>query len=228
METIIVDDEEKAIEMLEYHLTEYFPDFKVVAKFQNIETAVEGILRMKPEVLFLDINMPSGSGIELLSRIRHLNILTIFLTAHSEYAIEAIKLDAFDYLLKPINISELNRVNAKILESKRKSLKNDDKIKIQISNNIYLFDHSEIIMASSQGNYTTIISTSQKPLMISRNLKKIQDEYLNKLPFYRSHQSFIVNLEHIISYSNYEIILAENHTANLSGKKFTELSKLIS
>ena len=124
METVIVDDEEKAIEMLEYHLTEYFPDYNVVAKFQDIETAVGGILKIKPDVLFLDINMPSGSGIELLSRIRHLNILTVFLTAHSEYAIEAIKLDAFDYLLKPINISELNRVHAKDFRIEEEILEN--------------------------------------------------------------------------------------------------------
>lgn len=228
METIIVDDEEKAIEMLEFHLNEYFPKYNVIATYKNIDDAIDGILKNKPEILFLDINMPSGTGIELLSRIGHLNILTIFLTAHSEYAIEAIKLDAFDYLLKPLDLNELNRVNAKILDFKRKSSTKEEKIKIQISNNIYLFEPNEIILASSEGNYTTIISTTQKPLVLSKNLKKIQEEYFSSLPFYRSHQSFIVNIEHIVHYSNYQIILTDNHKANLSNKKFAELGSLIS
>ncbi len=228
METIIVDDEEKAIEMLEFYLSEYFPSFEVIGTYMDIESAIDGILKNKPEILFLDINMPSGTGIELLSRIKHLNILTIFLTAHSEYAIEAIKLDAFDYLLKPLNLAEFNRVNAKILDFKKKPILEENKIKIQISNNIYLFNVEEIILASSEGNYTTIFSTSQKPLVLSKNLKKVQEEYFSKLPFYRSHQSYIVNLNHIVSYSNYEIILTENHKASLSNKKFLDLSNLIS
>lgn len=225
MDTIIVDDEEKALDMLEFYLENYFSEYTIVGRYMDISNALEGILKYKPDVVFLDINMPSGTGIELLGKIKHLNCKVIFLTAHSEYAIDAIRQSAFDYLLKPINLDELSRVDSKIKNAiPSRVLSQTKKVKIQISNHVYLFDQDEIIFARSEGNYTTIYSTTQKPIVISKNLKKIQDEYFNELPFFRSHQSFIVNINHIVNYSSYEINLINNHIAYLSSKNYELLS----
>lgn len=229
METIIVDDEPKAIELLEFYLNEYFPQYKIVSRYNDSQSALEGILKTKPQVLFLDINMPNGNGIDLLTKIQSLNIITVFLTAHAEYAIEAIKQNAFDYLLKPINLEELNRVVLKIQDYQNKNRNfQEKKIKIQISTSVYLFEPNEIIFASSEGNYTTIYSTTQKPLVITKNMKKIEEEYLSCFPFFRCHQSFIVNINHISNFSNSEISLSDVYKASLSSKKYEELNRLIS
>lgn len=168
MDTIIIDDEERALDMLEFHLESYFQDYVVIARYSDIHEALLGILKKKPEVIFMDINMPSGSGVELLMKIKHLKCKVIFLTAHSEYAIEAIKHEAFDYLLKPINLEEFNRVDNKIRNSKTNNdIRTSKKIKIQISNQVYLFNISEILFARSEGNYTTIYSTTQNPIILS-------------------------------------------------------------
>lgn len=229
MDTIIVDDEEKALDMLQFYLENYFSKYTIIGRYTNVNDALEGILLKKPDVVFLDINMPSGSGIELLAKIKHLDCKIIFLTAHSKYAIEAIKHSAFDYLLKPLNLDELIRVDYKIESFKTlTSLVKVKKIKIKISNHVYLLDEDDITFASSEGNYTTIHLSKQSPIMISKNIKKIKDEYLYDLPFYRCHQSFIVNLKHILSFSNYEIYLTNGNKISLSNKKYDELAKLLS
>jgi two-component system LytT family response regulator len=229
MEVIIVDDEHKAIALLEFHLTEYFDDFTIVGKYENSTDALIGILEKRPTVIFLDVNMPNGDGISLLTQIQHLNIATIFVTAHSEYALEALKLSAFDYLLKPLNLVELNRVHQKLKKLNQAVVLQETPVRIrfQISNKIYLYSVEDIIYANSQGNYTTIYSNTQKPLVITKNLKKIQDEYLNKPPFFRTHQSYIVNMNHVKECSNHEIILSNGNKAQLSVKKYSEFAALL-
>lgn len=229
MDTIIIDDEIKSIELLEFHLSQYFDTFCIKGKFTNIQDALIGVLKFKPKVIFLDINMPSGSGIEFLEKIKEMNILTVFLTAHSQYAIEAIKLGAFDYLLKPINLEELIRVEVKIRKFIAQSLDTKEaRIKFQISKTQYIFNSNDILYAHSEGNYTTIYSTSKKPLVITKNLKKIETEILNNPPFFRTHQSFIVNLNHVVEFSTREIVLSDGSLALLSSKKYGVFSKKIS
>lgn len=228
MDTIIVDDEQKAIDLLEFHLTNYFDHYKLIANYTNAQEALEGILTLKPDVVFLDINMPSGSGLELLRKINHLNCKIVFLTAHSEYALDAIKNNAFDYLLKPINVDELNRVDIKLRNWKNSQVAIlSKKIKIQISNQVFLFEPNDIIFARSEGNYTTIYSTTQDPIILSKNLKKIHESYFSEMPFFRSHQSYIINLNHVTHFSNYDITLTNNHKAHLASNKYKELSELI-
>ncbi len=198
-----------------------FDDFNIVGKYTNSEEGLCAVLEIKPKVLFLDINMPKMSGIDLLRRIEHLDILVVFLTAHSEYAIDAIKLDAFDYLLKPINIEELVRVRTKIKQNsfKRIHLESPTKIKFKVNNSIYIYELDEIIYTRSEGNYTTVYSTNKKPLVLTRNLKKIQEEYLSNPPFFRPHQSYMINLNHVKSYSNYEITLIHDIIVPLSTRR---------
>ncbi|MBU2019234.1 MAG: LytTR family DNA-binding domain-containing protein, partial [Bacteroidetes bacterium] len=207
---------------------EYFSDFQIIGKYTNCKDALMGILKKKPVVLFLDINMPNEDGISLLAQIQHLNIKTIFVTAHSEYALEALQQGAFDYLLKPLNIEELNRVHDKLKKlNLSKTEEQNERIRFQISNKIFLYEKEEIIYANSQGNYTTIVSTNQKPLVITKNLKKIELEYLDKLPFYRTHQSYIVNINHVKECSNLEILLSNGDKALISNKNYSEFSSML-
>jgi len=228
MKTIIVDDEIKSIELLEYYLTDFFKDFKIKGKFTNIKEALEYIEKDKPNVIFLDINMPKGTGLDLLNLIQEKKIRTIFVTAHSEYAIDAIKLSAFDYLLKPINLKELKRIHLKLLKSSITTTEKiqNKKIEIKISSKHYIFNINEITHISSEGNYTTIHSLVTKPLMISKNLKKVEYIYFSNLPFFRCHQSHIININHVLEYSNYEIILLNNKKIPLSSKKYSDFLKI--
>ncbi len=222
METIIIDDELKSILVLEFHLQHHFDDFKITGKYTSAVEGLEAILKTNPQVLFLDINMPEMSGIDLLKKIQHLDVRVIFLTAHAEYAINAIKLDAFDYLLKPIDIDELVRVRSKIKDSlstgEREGIA--EKIKFRINNTLHIYEPNDIIYAESEGNYTTIYSLSKKPLVITKNLKKIREEYLKQPHFFKSHQSFLINLNHISYYSNYEITLINEVKVPLSRRRY--------
>lgn len=221
METIIIDDELKAIKLLEFHLQRDFNTFNIIGKYTNSEEGLRAVLAQEPKVLFLDINMPKISGIDLLKEIAHLNTYVIFLTAHSEYAIDAIRLDAFDYLLKPISYIELNRIKEKIEKAVLNGAEDSSpkKIKFRINNNAFIYELDDIIYTRSEGNYTTIFSINRKPLTLSKNLKKIQNEYLNTRPFFKPHQSYLVNLNHVVSYSNNDITLTNGINVPLSVRR---------
>lgn len=227
MDVVLVDDEVKSLVVLEYHLKKYCKTFNIVGKYLNITDASKGIKRLKPEVIFLDVNMPQGSGLELLESISNSEVMVVFLTAHAEYAIDAIKLDAFDYLLKPINVPELERVYNKIQSRSSKDNVIANKVKFQVSKTHLIYRVDEIIYAQSQGNYTTIYFTNDKPLMLTKNLKKIKALYLTDPCFFRSHQSFIVNINHVLKWSAQEIQLSQGHTARLAAKKYDDLLKLL-
>ena len=227
MKTILIDDEPRALETLEYHLTELFDDFNVIAKFDNIKDGLSFILKNKADVLFLDINMPKGSGLELIEQLSGLSITTIFVTAHSEFAIEAIKLNIFDYLLKPIDLSELKRVHDK-LKNKVGNLPCSKKVKIKISSNNYLFDQNDITHVVAEGNYTIVHSLNHKKITISKNIKKVENEFFSSLPFFRIHQTYIVNINHIIEFSNHEVVLKQNFRIPISKANQKDFLRLMS
>jgi two-component system LytT family response regulator len=218
MNVVIIDDEIRAIETLSYYLKDFFTDFKVLRTFLNINDGLEFILKNNIDVLFLDINMPKGNGIELLKQLTFHDVKIIMVTAHSKYAIEAIKYGAFDYILKPIELAELNRIHQKLFQNSTFNNKKT-KINISISSTHYVFHTDEIIYVSSEGNYSTIHSTTHKELLISRNLKKLELEYFTKLPFFRIHQSFIVNINHIKGFTTNRIILNSNTEIPISSSK---------
>jgi len=228
MKAIIIDDEIKAIELLDYYLTDFFENYEISGRYTNIKDALHHINNNKTDVIFLDINMPEGSGIDLLNLIQDKDLCTIFTTAHSEYAIDAIKLSAFDYLLKPINITELQRVHQKLTNhfNTTPKINPHKKINIKISASHYIFNMDEITHASSEGNYTTIYSTINKPLLISKNLKKVEEDYFRDAPFFRCHQSHIININHVKEYNTNELTLICNNKIPISNKKYAEFVEI--
>ncbi len=229
MKTLLVDDEIKAIEMLEYYLTDFFNDFEIVGKCSNISEALELINNQELDIIFLDVNMPNGSGLELMEIIKGKNIKIVLVTAHDKYAVDAIKLDVFDYLLKPINISELNRVHQKIIDfdNSTQIIGGDNKIIVKISSNHFVFDKSEIMYIESSGNYSTVHAVGRKPLVISKNLKKVESQYFNQLPFFRAFQSNIININHVRSFSNQEVTMTDGKKLSVSQKNAPKLISLI-
>ena len=162
IKTVIIDDEYKASEFLEKMLKRYFPNkFHICKTCENIDDAVIAIEEHQPDLIFLDIQMPNKNGFELFKEIKEINFEVIFTTAHSEYAIDAIKRSALDYLLKPINyIDLLGAVNR--FEQKNKKENQETQLSILIEN-IDSGDtsHKKIAIATETGfefvKFNTII-----------------------------------------------------------------------
>ncbi len=217
MKTVIVDDELNAREGLKEILVKYFSEtIEVVATAEDVSSGIETIEKYNPDLIFLDIKMPDGTGFDVLKKIEHLSCEVIFVTAYDEFAIKAFQFSAFGYLLKPIKISDLRsvieRLNSKLDEKKS----NDGRTKILIENyeaegnkvkkivipNLAGFDILEIkkiLRLEGDKNYTRFICEEEAPILVSKTLKTYED-LLHDHGFIRVHQSTIVNLHHVKKY----------------------------
>lgn len=215
MTCIITDDEQNSRETLRYLLAAIAPDVIILAEAKNTSEAQGYIDKLHPDLLFLDINMPGQTGIEFLEEHGPVNCSVIFTTAYNEYAIKAFRLNAIDFLLKPIDPDELeaalNKVKNQplILEKqqvheaiKMISLNGDDNLRrlaLPTSEGIHFIDLKDIILLESMGAYTKFLVVGQKPIVVSKCLKEYEDLLAN-YSFVRVHQSNIVNLIHVKKY----------------------------
>jgi len=211
IKAIIIDDEKSAVISIELALKEYCPTVEVVGKSYNAKDAIKEIENQKPDLIFLDIQMPHISGIELLEQIEQRNFDVIFVTAFNEFAVKAFKLNAIDYLLKPISIPELIKAVNKVNGNKNNLLTINDKLNrlkaglsgkvgLPFSSGTEFIKISEIIRIEADGSYCKVVTTDGKTRLISRNLKEMQTS-LEDQSFYRTHKSHLINLEHIKKYS---------------------------
>lgn len=217
---IIVDDEVQNQMVLERMIDQFCPSVRVLGKAANIAEAVALIDKVKPHVVFLDIEMPGGNGFTLFDEIQNPNFYTVFTTAHAEYAIKAIKFAAFDYLLKPINLTELkNAVEkvaeklrngengtgnagrmAEVLRSNRKEQRYDfTKIALPTAQGIEFFEVADILRCEADRAYCTFHLVNKRKIIISKSLKEYED-ILGEANFFRVHKSNMVNLNHITKY----------------------------
>lgn len=232
---IIVDDEPKAIKVLSLLLNQYCPEVEIVGTASNINDGYRLIIEINPNLLFLDINMPNGSGLELLERIQHLNTNTILTTAYQQFAIEALRLSALDYLLKPIAKEELinavNRLNDKKKESARTIGHFDNenpKISIKTIDGLTILNLKDIQFVQSHKNYS-IFHIGMDEIVSSRSLGDYE-ELLEGFGFIRVHRSTIVQVSHIKELKkgrNWTIILQSNHKIEVSRNKHEELNQAL-
>jgi len=225
LKAIIIDDEEFARKNLQILLEEYCPDIAVVADADGKTEALDKIKEYQPDVLFLDIRMPSGSeGFELLEEIEDMNILVIFVTAFKDYAIRAFNANAVYYLLKPIDIDELKIAVGKLVESKKifsenpenyttyfRSLKNlsdsflrnkpNNRIAISNTKGLKIVDDDTIINLEASGNCTMLHFIDGTRYLDTRTLK-IYENLLDPNKFSRIHKSHIINLKCMTDYVN--------------------------
>lgn len=222
MKVYLLDDEQKAITNLRFLLSEYFPDVVVCGSSTNPVEARKEILIKNPDILFLDISMPYENGLEFAKTMEQLQTLHVFVTAHPNHAIDAFKVSAFDYLLKPVQVKDLLQVlqrAQKQFETRKPLLHQNESIKIRYEGKTLLIGPQEVIYISSEGNYSTIYFVSRKPIKLSKNMKQIEDLYFNAYPFFRIHQSYTINISKIIQYSQAEVTLNENTTLPISRQK---------
>jgi two-component system LytT family response regulator len=214
IKTLIVDDEVNNRENLHALLKEYCKDVQVVGLADSVDSAYKIIKSQKPDLVFLDIKMPEKDGFKLLESLNEINFEVIIVTAYNQYAIQAIKFCAIDYLLKPIDIIELS--NAVDLVSRRMDQKKENeglkqlinhlnnkkrstKIGLASQDKVDFVETSQIIRCEADNNYTHIFLDNQKKMTISKTLKEFE-ELLSDYGFIRLHQSHLVNSAFIQSY----------------------------
>lgn len=238
---VIVDDELDAIESIKLILSENFDSIEVVGTAQSVEDARRTILTTDPDIVFLDIEMPGGSGFEVLEGIPQRNFSVIFVTAYNQYAIKAFKYSAVDYILKPIDIDEFvnavskvkhqnnNKVNDKInllLENIKSS--KPDKIALSTSESIEFVRIAEIVQIQAEGSYSTLKLLDQTELVVSKNLGEFESLLEDHL-FYRPHQSHLINLLHVrkVTRLGNEIVMDDGSIAFLSRRKKNQFLELM-
>ena len=215
MRTVLVDDEEKSVRTLSTLLQRYCPDAEITGEAGSVARAVELIDTQQPELVFLDVLMPDGTGFDVLSRCRFRDFQVIFVTAFEEHALRAFRFAALDYLLKPLNYRELQEAVARF-GTKNASAKKEAEERIGVARDNFQQSAPESIVLSSldgftvvrirdivrceaDSNYTKVIFTNGKPFIASRGLSYFE-ELLAGLPFSRIHHKHLVNLLHVRRY----------------------------
>lgn len=216
---IIVDDEQKGRESLKLLINEYCPKVEILALSSNVSDAYNNIMKLNPDLVFLDIQMKDETGFDLLKKFDKVGFEVIITTAHSNYATTAIKYSAIDYLLKPIDVAELQDAVARVEEKKntpdilqrlgnlienvKVSSVEEYKLAIPSSDGLMFIKASDIVYCEAEGNYTTFNLKNGKKYIVSKTLKEYEN-ILNYHQFFRIHHSYLVNLKEIVKYTRGE------------------------
>lgn len=206
IKAIIIDDEKDARDNLKNILQNFIEGVEILGVAENVLEGLKLVKHHNADVVFLDIEMPGASGLDFVEAANLKNEKVVFTTAYEKYAMRAIKLRAYDYLLKPIDISELED----IIENIKISINHDstdfnsfgDQISLPTSNGITFLKYDKIIYIKGEGSYSSIKLTEGSDLVISKNLKFFEDKL--KEDFIRCHKSFIVNLKYVKEFSKKE------------------------
>jgi len=218
LRTVIVDDEQDAVDFIESIANEYCPNIEIVGKAYSAIEGVEVISKEKPDLVFLDVEMPHGSGFDLLAGFPEKDFDVIFITAFNHYAIRAIKFSAVDYILKPININEFIDAVKRVEESRKEKKGGStnfqtlfenlqtaipSRLAIPTSNGMEYLNTREIIRVEADRSYSWFYMENGDKFLVSRNLKEYQ-ELLSDRNFFRTHNSHLINLEHVKKYIRHE------------------------
>jgi len=246
IKVLVVDDEPRARESICEILKNVFPEVKILGEAESVEDAFKKIELLEPNLVLLDIKMGDGTGFDLLRRYQKVPFHVVFVTAFNEFAIEAIKFSAFDYLLKPINTTELRKTLDKFKETI--GLEQDIQIKIQAflnnldtinstrkkivlktSDSIHLVNLGDIIRCEADSNYTWVYILEKPKLLISKPLKYFE-ELLDEYGFFRVHQSHLVNLGYFSRIDKIDggiLILNDNTSIPIAVRKRDTLYQLL-
>ena len=212
---LIIDDEENSRVALSNLLEKHCLDIEVLGMGDSAKAGLELIKKHYPDIVFLDIEMPKGTGFDMLDQIENIDFDVIFTTAYDQYAIKAIKFCALDYLLKPIDVDELieavNRVDKKIAKQNKgkkfelfvqymKDIKTTmNQIALPTSDGLNFVEVNEIIRCEASEYYTYTFMNNETKILVSKTLKDF-DELLTDYNFFRVHQSHLINLNYIRKY----------------------------
>lgn len=244
LKTILIDDEQPVLNMLEGIVNEYCDDVDVVATAGSVVAGLKAIKNHQPDLLFLDINLSDGTGFDLLNQLEEPLPMVVFVTAYDEYAVKAFRFSAIDYIMKPINIVEIEAAVEKCkLQQERSSLSDklrtflqnidegnaeDKKIVLKTAESIHIIKIGDIIRLESDHNYTRFYLKNGQKLLVSKTLKEY-DDLLDEFGFFRSHQSHLINVNYINRFDKAyggEIVMTNDDRVPVSKRKRDELFDL--
>ncbi len=222
LKVLIVDDEEHCRKALQRLINEYCPHIATTLLAPNVMEARKLMVDHTVDLLFLDVEMPGETGLEFLEQIRHEKLPVIFTTAHEHYALPALKLNALDYLLKPVEGKELVQAVNKLDDSSGKLLPPEQEAKVALptTSGLRFLKTGEIIRCEADGAYTKVFTTKDT-LLISRNIGQLEKQF-SAHNFFRAHKSHLINLSHVREYLRGKggtIILSNNSSVELSKRR---------
>lgn len=220
LRAVIIDDERSGLNSLQLLINKHISNVKVVGATTNAEQGIQVIEDYRPEIVFLDISMPHIDGFALLERLEYRDFNLVFTTAHQEYALQAIKHHAFDYLLKPIDAHELkNSIDSIIAERNKLSVPrksgNPRAIGVSVKDGIIFIRQSDIIRLEASGSYTTFFLENKVKHIASKSLKEYEAQ-LDPDLFYRCHNSHVINLKKVSKFVSHDGLFAEMSDGSLA------------
>ncbi len=249
IKAILIDDDSNLRSGMKGLLAMFAPQIEIIGEADTVATGVAIIEKVKPQLIFLDIQLTDGTGFDILEKITEkygkIESHVVFITAHEEFAIKAFRFSALDYLLKPVDPEELKKVIEKInktilknnefsnvellLENIKKQTNSFKRIALSNSDGIHLFDISDIIRCESEDNYTKFFIKNNKTILISKTLKEYE-ELLTAHGFERIHQSHLINLAYLKSYIKKDggyVMMSDNSHLPISQRKKERLQEIL-
>jgi len=243
---VLIDDESNSLEMMEWLLKTYCPQVQIEAMCNSAEKGIEAIEKHKPDVVFLDIEMPHMNGFDMLEHFDRLSFDVVFCTAYDQFAIKAFRYSALNYLLKPVDPEDLKETIRRLEE--RKSSPSKEQIELLLQNihtqqkptvqrialttgdGMIFVSTSDILYCQAESNYTAVVLEGRKKVLVSKVLKDI-DEALAGPDFFRIHNSYLINLNKIKKFVRGEggyVIMEDNATVSISRSRRQEFMELFS
>jgi two-component system LytT family response regulator len=241
---VLIDDEKNSLEMMEWLLKTYCPSVKIEAMCNAAAEGIEAIHKHKPDLVFLDIEMPHMNGFDMLEQFDKLFFDVVFCTAYDQFAIRAFKYSAVNYLLKPVDPEDLKETIRRIEE--RKSAPSKEQIELLFQNikqtvkqtaqrialttgdGMIFVPTQDILYCQAESNYTSVVLASGKKIVVSKVLKDI-DEALSGPDFFRIHNSYLVNLNHISRFVRGDggyVVMQDGTTVSISRSRRQEFMEL--
>ena len=243
LRTVIIDDEAHIRRSLSRMLAEECPNVEIAGYADGVENGLKAIEKYHPDLVLLDIKMNDGTGFELLRRAKPINFRVIFITAFEEFAIQAFRFSAIDYLLKPVNADDLSEAiqkatqnidhdfanQIKVLEENLNAKNpNEKKIVLKTSNAIWIVKTREILYCEADLSYTKFFLSNGKTILVSGNLMEFE-EILRESGYFRAHKSFLVNLSEIVRFEKGDggfLVMSNDDRVPVASRKRDELMDL--
>jgi two-component system LytT family response regulator len=231
MRTLIVDDSKLNRAVMSKFISDYAPSLTIVGEANSAETALEKIQNKAPELIFMDIELGDGTAFDVLESLKSIEFHIIFITAYDHYALEAFKVNAVDYLLKPLNIDEFKKAIAKLDQKAKPKGTLLSKIKSEIASGANLISVStstgfetisidNLVRCEADGKYTRCILDKGKPILSSKNLKEFEN-MLSQCNFFRVHHGHLINLSKVNSFirSDSKVVMENSDEIIISQRK---------
>jgi two-component system LytT family response regulator len=245
MKAVIIDDEPNNIELLTTLIERFAPQIELAGTAMSVEEGYKLLCKTLPALVFLDVEMKDGTGFDLLKLIPQMPLRVIFVTAHEHYALQAFHYSATDYLLKPVSPTDLLAAIRKaelavnhdelmlqmntLLSNMNEPDEKSRKLVLKTMERVYITTVDEIVRLESDGNYTTVHLSDGSRVLVSKLLKDFELTLKDRINFFRTHQSHIINLDYFFCYEKSEsaVVLKDKSNVPLAVRKKEQLFRLL-